>query len=71
MPFGFQLDGDGISLVEDDGEQHAVGVMVDLRAQGWSYRRIVEELEMREITAKCGGRWNAKVVMDICRRGAA
>lgn len=72
VPFGFSLDANGMTLVEDDREQYAIRVMVNLRAsRGWSYRRIIDELARRQITAKCGGRWHPKVVMDICRRAAA
>ena len=68
VPFGFQLAPDGVKLIEHKREQQAIGVMVDLRNQGWSLRRIIDELNHRQIKTKCGGRWHAKVVRDICQR---
>ncbi len=46
-------------------------MMVALRARGLSYRRIIEELDRRQIKAKSGGRWHPQVVKDICQRAAA
>ena len=71
IPFGFSLEADGVTLVEDDREQHAIGLMLNLRDQGWSYRKVIEELERRQIKAKSGGKWHPQVVKDICRRAAA
>ncbi len=70
VPFGFQLGADRISLVEDKNEHQAIGLMVDLRARGLSYRKVIEQLDMRQIKAKSGGKWHPQVVKDICRRAA-
>ena len=35
------------------------------RAQGWSLRRIAEELNRRRIPSKKGGRWHASTVRYI------
>lgn len=71
IPFGYALADDGVHLVELPEEQHVIGLILELRGQGMTYRAIADELHTRGIAAKGGGKWHAKVVMDLCNRKAA
>lgn len=44
VPYGYRLDADGETLVEDAAEQAVIAEVVRLRAQGLSLRRIAQEL---------------------------
>ncbi len=66
IPFGYDLEGE--RLVQNEREQAALETMRRLRARGLSLRQIVAELESRNITAKNGGGWSAKVVSFVLRR---
>lgn len=44
VPFGYRLDEDGETLLEDEGEQAVIAEAVRLREQGLSLRRIAQEL---------------------------
>jgi site-specific DNA recombinase len=68
VPFGFDLEGN--HLVENPREAAALAMMRELRAGGRSLRQIAAELERRNVPAKNGGRWSAKVVAFVLRRDA-
>jgi DNA invertase Pin-like site-specific DNA recombinase len=57
IPFGFRLADDGVKLEADAVEQDTLSDMHDLRANGFSWQRIAEELNGRGITTKKGRRW--------------
>ena len=44
VPYGYRLDEDGETLIEDAAEQAVISEVVKLRAQGLSLRRIAQEL---------------------------
>lgn len=44
IPYGYRLDADGETLLEDEAEQTVITEAVRLREQGWSLRRIAQEL---------------------------
>ncbi|MFS8544027.1 MAG: recombinase family protein [Limnochordales bacterium] len=64
-PYGFDRDGE--ALVENPAEQRVLMMVRTWRAQGWSLRRIAEELNRRRIPSKKGGRWHASTVRYILR----
>lgn len=68
IPFGFDLDDDGIRLVENPSEQIVIEMVKNWRDEGWSFRRIADELERRGVPSKRAGRWHAKVVWSLLRR---
>jgi len=68
IPFGFNLGPDGRQLVRNAREQRVIQRIIDQRSEGDSYRAIAERLNRRRVKTKNGGRWHAKVIMDICRR---
>lgn len=44
VPYGYQLDKDNETLIEDEAEQAVVAEAIRLRAQGLSFRRIAQAL---------------------------
>ena len=44
IPFGYDLDRDGIHLVENKAEKKAIRLMIELRGRGYSYRAIARRL---------------------------
>jgi site-specific DNA recombinase len=65
-PYGFARDGD--DLVPVEAEQRALELIVDLRARGYSLRKIAKTLEARGIPTKRGGRWAAATVRKLLAR---
>jgi DNA invertase Pin-like site-specific DNA recombinase len=65
-PFGFARDGD--ALVPVEAEQKTLELIFDLRARGYSLRKIARTLEARGIPTKCGGRWAAATVRKLLAR---
>ncbi|HSL84044.1 MAG TPA: recombinase family protein [Thermoanaerobaculia bacterium] len=57
VPFGYRLASDGVHLEEDEAEQATLADLATMRAAGWSWRRIAEELNARGVTTKTGKRW--------------
>lgn len=68
IPFGFTLAADAHTLIADTKEQHTAELIVALRREGLSYRKIIAELDRQGVRPKCGAKWHAKVVRDICER---
>jgi site-specific DNA recombinase len=68
IPFGSDLVGD--RLVENPQEAEALVLMRQLRAEGRSLRQIAAYLELRNVHAKNGGHWTAKVISFVLRRDA-
>ena len=65
VPYGMDLDPDGVHLRENSDEQAAIVRMVDWRGRGWGYEKIARNLEAHGIPAKNGPRWHGKVVRSI------
>jgi len=71
VPFGYQLDEDGKTLVEDTDEQRVITLVRELRDRGWTLRQIGSELERRGILTKSGkATWNPKTVSSLLKRAA-
>jgi len=71
VPFGYQLDEDGKTLVEDTDEQLVITLVRELRDRGWTLRQIGSELERRGILTKSGkATWNPKTVSSLLKRAA-
>lgn len=68
VPYGFDLAEDGVKLLENAAEQAIIARIGELRRAGSSYRDIAGALNDSTIRAKAGGRWHAKVVMEIFKR---
>lgn len=68
IPFGWNLSEDSVTLSINPEEQAALSLMRELRASGVSYRRIAQELEIRNIPTKRGGKnWQAKTILNLCQ----
>lgn len=70
-PFGHSIAADGKTLVPDAGEQATIEMMMQLRAGGLGFEDIARDLDSRNIRARCGNRFNRKVIRDICMRSSA
>lgn len=67
IPMGFDLDGDGETLVPNNRELEAVRKMMLLREAGHSFQTISEKLNGDGIPSKQGGRWYSKTVRSVLR----
>lgn len=65
VPFGYDLDEDGVHLIPNAAEQEAIRVVQQLRTDGLSQRKIVDELNARGIPAKEGGQWHQSTVRRV------
>ena len=68
VPYGWTLAGDGKTLIPVEREQEAILFTRELRAQGYSYRAICEELD-RSGYEPSGQKWHPKTVGSILKRG--
>jgi DNA invertase Pin-like site-specific DNA recombinase len=69
--FGYDLGGDGCSLVPNAGEQQAIGLMQQLREAGNTLRQIAAELTRQGIATKeRQGAWTHSAVAYILSRAA-
>lgn len=50
------------------GEQKVISKMIDLREQGYSFKKISEYLNDNNIPTKLGGSWYPSTVKDIIKR---
>ena len=70
IPFGYELDSDGETLVEVPREQEALQIMRTLKAQGQTVRQIAHELNSRGFTTKKGKEWTAGTTWNILKVAA-
>jgi DNA invertase Pin-like site-specific DNA recombinase len=70
IPFGYGLDADGKTLVENSQEQEAIRLTLSLHEDGHSYRAIAAELTRRGVQGKQGGTWSHRQVASILKRAA-
>jgi DNA invertase Pin-like site-specific DNA recombinase len=71
-PFGWDFDPEGEMLVRNQDEQRVVCRMVELRARGFSFQAIADQLTGESVPTKHGGRpWTPKVVWTAVRRAAS
>lgn len=71
VPFGFDLAPDG-RLVVNGREQEAREMILRLRGQGWSFKRIARHLEELGHRPKSGGTmWSTGTLSYICKKAMA
>ena len=71
VPFGYDLSADGITLTPNEREQESLAIIKELRANGYSLRRIADELTSRGIETKGGkSRWTHTTIQRIVNRAA-
>jgi len=69
VPFGYDIDADGIHLVANLKEQEELRMIARLRRRGYPLRRICEKLESRGVQTKRGrSTWDPKTLSRIIER---
>jgi DNA invertase Pin-like site-specific DNA recombinase len=69
VPYGYRLDSDNETLLEDKVEQSVIAEVVRLREQGFSLRRIVQELWKRKLRPRLGPRARKRGLLKTKRVG--
>jgi site-specific DNA recombinase len=64
IPYGYQLAADGMHTEENPSEQRVIGLIRDLRSEGFSQRAIAERLNADQIPAR-GARWHKTTIARI------
>jgi len=71
VPFGYDLDDDGVHLTPNASEQEIIDLVHQLRDDGFSMRAIADELTRQGVTTKTGNQsWNFGSVRRILERVA-
>jgi DNA invertase Pin-like site-specific DNA recombinase len=71
LPYGADVDADGVRLVENKGELEAVAMVKELRGRGLSMEAVAERMNNMGIpTKKPGARWHTTQVFRLLNRGA-
>lgn len=71
IPFGYDLAGDGVTLIANAGEQEILGIIRQLREAGESLRGIAAELNRRQVATKDGRNvWSHSTIQRIVERAA-
>lgn len=70
VPYGKQLDADGLHLIDHPAEQAVVATVRELRAEGLSYRAIAGELNRLGLVNRAGGRFLHTQVVRILEDAA-
>lgn len=64
-PYGWRLGADGKHLEALQGEQEVIRAARELKALGWSLRRIGAELVDRGALPRAGGKWHPNTVRSL------
>ena len=67
IPFGYQLAGDGRTLEPHADEQRALGLLRELRAAGYTFRAVADELNRHGFRSRTGGPWVRQSVHVLAR----
>ena len=67
IPFGSQLAGDGRRLEPHADEQRALGLLRELRAAGYTFRAVADELNRQGFRSRTGGPWVRQSVHMLAR----
>lgn len=65
VPYGYRLDLDGRSLIDDEAEQRVVRAVRELRAAGLTYRAVCDELASAGYVPRSGKGWLPMTVQRI------
>lgn len=72
IPYGYELSSDGVHLIENEREQKIIKLVLSMRALGYSYQRIANELSNKGLRTKRNHtNWGAKTVYNIYKSNAA
>jgi len=67
IPFGYELDTDGVHLVENATEQRAIELVKQLRADGMSIRKIAEHMNNNRVDSR-GNKWHPTTVARLLKK---
>ena len=70
LPYGFQLDNDGRTLLPHPEERRVVRAAARLRNQGKSLRVIADTLNRRGYTTRAGSPWRHQYVANVLQRAS-
>jgi DNA invertase Pin-like site-specific DNA recombinase len=70
IPFGQRLAADGVHLESDEAEQDILHRIAELKAAGFSTRRIADELNRQGVTTRRGTAWRYQYVADALKAAA-
>lgn len=65
IPYGYRLDDDGATLVEDEDEQRVIAMAQDLKGRGMSLRAVSSRLEKAGHTSRNGKPFHARQVSRL------
>ena len=66
IPFGYQL-GDGRTLEPHADEQRALSLLRELRAAGYTFLAVADELNRQGFRSRTGGQWVRQSVHMLAR----
>jgi site-specific DNA recombinase len=67
VPFGFGMAADGLHLEADPAEQGILSRIRELKAAGYTTRRIADELNRQGFTTRRGTAWRFQYVAESLR----
>jgi hypothetical protein len=62
MPYGWQLAGDGVTVIPHAEQQFILAEMAEMRAKGMSYRKMADALNSKGIKRHKGNKWDKAAV---------
>ncbi len=68
IPLGFDLAGDGESLIENTSEQETLRLIHEWKQQGVTVGKIARKLQSQGAKTKAGGQWYPNTVKQILQR---
>lgn len=71
IPFGYQLAGDGRTLEPHANEQRALALLQELRAAGYTFRAVADELNRQGFRSRTGSPWVRQTVHMFARTARA
>jgi len=67
LPYGFQVDDDGIHVVPCDTEQEGIRQIAQFRAAGYSLQKTANALNNQSLFNRQGNPWNPVLLHAICK----
>jgi hypothetical protein len=68
IPYGYDLDFDGVHLRRNDHELAVIAKINEWRKNGMRYNKIARRLNSEGVTTKNGKKWHATQIWNIVRR---
>lgn len=65
VPYGYKLDDDGSTLLEDEAEQEVIAAVLEARGAGLSLRRTAQLINDEGFSTRTGGKFNHTAVSRI------